>query len=56
MHQVPHLKRKVNSQDTRIINARDAITSAHTVLVANKDQGTRTVYKQKRTEMFEMYK
>ena len=28
MRQVPHLKRKVNSQDPRIINSRDAITSA----------------------------
>ena len=28
IRQVTHLKRKVNSHDPRIINARDAITSA----------------------------
>ena len=47
MRQVPHLERKVNSQDPCIINARDAITSAHKVLVANKDQGTSTLYNKK---------
>ena len=66
MRQVPHLKRQLNSQDTRIINACDAIiitqlqiyvgtlTSAHKCVVANKDQGTLILYKQTRTEMYNL--
>ena len=32
MRQVPKLKMKLNSQDPRIINPKEAITSAHTEL------------------------
>ena len=45
MRQVPKLKMKFNSQDPRIINAREAITSAHKELVKNKYQNNRTLYK-----------
>ena len=50
------LKMKLNSQDPRIINARESITSAHKELVKKKCQGNRTIYKQKKIEMFLMYK
>ena len=56
MRQVPKLKMKLNSQDPRIINAREAITSAHKELVKKKCQSNRTIYKQKKIEMFQMYK
>ena len=56
MRQVPKLKMKLNSQDPRIINAREAITSAHKELVKNKCQSNLTLYKQKKIEMFQMYK
>ena len=47
MRQVPKLKMKLNSQDPRIINAREAITSSHKELVKKKCQSNRTLYKQK---------
>ena len=56
MRQVPKLKMKFNSQDPRIINDREAITSAHKELVKEKCQSNRTLYKQKKIEMFQMYK
>ena len=56
MRQVPKLKMKLNSQDSRIINAREAITSAHKELDKTKCQSNRTLYKQKKIEMFQMYK
>ena len=48
MMQVPKLKMKLNSQDLRIINAREAITSAHKEFVKKKCQSNRTLYKQKK--------
>ena len=56
MRQVPKLKMKLNFQDPRIINAREAITSAHKELVKKKCQSNRTLYKQKKIEMYQMYK
>ena len=56
MRQVPKLKMKLNYQDPRIINAREAITSAHKDLVKNKFQSNRTLYKQNKIEMFLMFK
>ena len=47
MMQVPKLKMKLN-QDPRIINAREAITSAHKEFVKKKCQSNRTLYKQKK--------
>ena len=56
MRQVSKLKMKLNSQDQRIINAREAITSVHKELVKKKCQSNRTLYKQKKIEMFQIYK
>ena len=56
MRQVPKLKMKLNSQDPRIINALESITSAHKELVKKKCQSNRTLYKQKKIEMLQMYK
>ena len=56
MRKVPKLKMKLNSQDPRISNAREAINSAHKQLVKNKFQNNRTIYKQKKIEIFQIYK
>ena len=40
---IPKLKMKLNSQDPRIINAREAITSAHKELVQKICQSNRTL-------------
>ena len=47
---------KLNSQYPRSIDAREAITSAHKEIVKKKCQSNRTLYKQKKIEMFQMYK
>ena len=47
MSQVPKLKIKLNSQDPRIINAREAITSAHEEL-GNKNVKVIELYTNKR--------
>ena len=56
MMQVLKLKMKLNSQDPRIIIAREAISSAHKECVKKKCQSNRTLYKQKKIDMFQMYK
>ena len=50
-------KMTLNSQDPRIINARDAITTTHKALGKKKKcQSNNTLYNKKRIEMFQMYK
>ena len=56
MRQAPKYKMKLNSQDPRISNARESITTAHKALGKQKCQSNHTLYKQKRIEIFQMYK
>ena len=58
MRQAPKLKKKLNSQDPIIINAREAINTAHKILGMKKKkcQSNHTLYNQKRIELFRMYK
>ena len=56
MRQVPKLKMKLNSQDPQFNNSQEAITSAHKELVKKKFQSNRTLYKENKIEMFQIYK
>ena len=56
MRTVSKLKMKLNFQDPRIINAGKAITSAYKELVKKQFQSNRTLYKQKKIDIFQMYK
>ena len=56
MRQAPKLNMKLNSQDPRINNARDAITTVHKALYKTTYQSNHTLYKQKRIEVFQIYK